>query len=575
MKLNVFFRLNILVLFLLGTISDGVAQNTIGVLYYDASQAYDGYNLLFPSGDTNTYLIDNCGRVVHSWQNENVPGQVAFLLEDGNLLRSYSKGLSANPIFVQGGAADGIQLIDWNGNVLWDYKCSDSLKRMHHDLTYMPNGHILMHAWELKNKVEAIALGYDSTQLPANKKIWLEGIYEIVPVGYDSGTIVWEWHIEDHIIQDFNPTKLTYGVVADHPELIDINFNTEDPNDLFHINAIDYNPYLDQIIVGVPRVFSEVWIIDHSTTTAEAASHSGGKCGKGGDLLYRWGNPAAYNQGSLNDQKLFSHHATQWIDDSLMDAGKIMVFNNGNKRPGGVYSSVDIIVPPLDSSTYLYQYTAGTAYGPAAAEWIYTATPKESMFSDHISGAQRLENGNTFICDGANGNIFEINVNSEVVWRYEVPLDNSNPLTQGQQPVFDSSATDYTNTVFRCYRYGTNYAGLQGEILTPGNYIELNPDTTLCSDTATGINKIVGQKSSISVFPNPASEKAIFALSTDVELEDVSLALYDIYGKIVMIEKNISSHNVRIDCSALTGGMYLCSLQTKQGIIMNGKFIIE
>ena len=100
--------------------------------------------------------------------------------------------------------------------------------------------------------------------------------------------------------------------MAKHPELIDLNFRLsqvsgsayEPSSDWMHSNGIDYNPELDQIVLSA-RNFSEVWIIDHSTTTAEAAGHGGGKSGKGGDLLYRWGNPRAWRTGTRDDQQLF------------------------------------------------------------------------------------------------------------------------------------------------------------------------------------------------------------------------------------------------------------------------------
>ena len=47
---------------------------------------------------------------------------------------------------------------------------------------------------------------------------------EIEPVPPDDARIVWEWHLWDHLVQDVDPEKPGYGSIADHPELMDINF---------------------------------------------------------------------------------------------------------------------------------------------------------------------------------------------------------------------------------------------------------------------------------------------------------------------------------------------------------------
>ncbi len=186
-----------------------------------------------------------------------------------------------------------------------------------------------------------------------------------------------------------------------------------------HVNSVAYNAKLDQIMISVHE-FNEVWVIDHTTTTAEAKSHQGGRSGKGGDLLYRWGNPRVYRSGSNVDQRLFAQHCAHWIDDGLPGAGNMLVFNNGNQRPDGAYSSVDEIELPLNNQG-LYDKDEYLAFAPERAKWSYTAPDKSSFFSMLISGAQRLANGNTLICSGNQGILFEVTPDNEIVWQFKYP----------------------------------------------------------------------------------------------------------------------------------------------------------
>lgn len=189
--------------------------------------------------------------------------------------------------------------------------------------------------------------------------------------------------------------------------------------DWMHTNSIDYHAELDQIMLSV-HGFSEVWIIDHGTTTAEAASHSGGRRGRGGDLLYRWGNPQAYRSGTHADQQLFGQHCAHWIPPGLPGAGHLLVFNNGMGRRTGSYSSVDEVVLPLNAEG-TYDRDEFLAFGPDRAAWTYTSPDKSSFNSMLISGAQRLPNGNTFICSGNQGLLFEVTPTGEIVWVYKHP----------------------------------------------------------------------------------------------------------------------------------------------------------
>jgi hypothetical protein len=308
---------------------------------------------------------------------------------------------------------------------------------------------VLVIVGEKKTRDEAIEAGRAPENI-GDSHLQPDCILEIKPTGKTTGEVVWEWHLWDHLIQDREQGKKNYGNVAEHPELVDINFGEglarllQNPDavnqlagigyvgaptpggrpgrinaDWTHFNSVAYNADLDQIAISV-HAFSEVWIIDHSTTTEEAKGHTGGRSGHGGDLLYRWGNPNAYRMGDEKSQTLFSQHNAHWIPKGHPGAGHLMVFNNSHRDDDGAYSSVDEIVLPVDEKGN-YQRPTGEAFGPKEAAWTYTAPTKTDLFSGFISGAQRLANGNTLICSGANGTLTEVTAEKDLVWKYINP----------------------------------------------------------------------------------------------------------------------------------------------------------
>lgn len=480
----------------------GMAQGQTVGLFINDSAAFNGYTLFAPNNSTTTYLIDMNGLLIHQWESAYTPTQTAYLLENGNLLRSAH-------ISDGGNLSGGFQEIAWDGTIVWEY----CYVRQHHDIEPLPSGNVLMIANEVKTKSEAIAAGRNPALLD-NKLRGLH-ILEVEKADSIGGNIVWEWHVWDHIIQDFDSTKANYGIVSEHPELIDINFATNGAADWIHPNSIDYHPEFDQIVVS-NRQFNEIWVIDHSITTAEAATHTGGNSGMGGDILYRWGNPASYRAGAVEDQKLYAQHDAQWVESGLVGAGNIMIFNNGLGRPEGVFSSVDEIIPPVDSLGH-YNLQADSAYGPSEQSWIYTDDNPTDFYSPRFSGAQRLPSGNTLICSGTNGTFFEVTPDNEVVWKYINPITDSGPIFQGDSV--------QQNDVGRCYRYGPDYPGLVGKDLTPGDPIELYP---------TGIaiyEKNVPERFVLhNNYPNPFNQ--VTTISYDIfEKSSVLLVIYDITGK--------------------------------------------
>ena len=469
-----------LLLLVFGAWLNPLFGQTVGLISAEP-EAFPGYTLVAPTGATTTYLIDPCGYLINFWESDFYPGAVAYLAPGGRLIRTARLG----SIFNAGGAGGRIEEFDWEGNLVWSFDYAGNTFHQHHDIEILPNGNILILAWELKTYDEAIDAGRNP-QLLTTSGIWPEHIVEIKPQGTEEAEIVWEWYLWDHLVQDYSPNQANFGVVAEHPELIDLNFAATTSGagaaDWIHANAIDYNPTLDQIIISA-RDFSEIWVIDHSTTTAEAAGHTGGNAGMGGDILYRWGNPAAYQRGSEEDRKLWLQHDAQWIAEGLPGAGQMMVFNNGAGRSPS-FSSIDVWSPPILADG-TYDLLDEQAFGPTDLSWTYVDPDSTNFFSPRVSGAQRLANGNTLICEGVKGRLFEVDEEGAIQWEYINPVGFNGPATQGDDP--------FGNDLFRGYRYTAGSAELGGQELVAGEPLELEPipydcdlvDTSMVSNVTT------------------------------------------------------------------------------------------
>lgn len=546
---------NLLLLLLISKIS--FAQ-TIGLMECNLSNK-NGYVLFSPISNTFTFLIDKCGKKIHEWTSTYRPGQSVYFLENGKLLRTASVN---NATFgMAGGKGGKIELMDWNSNVTWSFQISDTMQLQHHDIKPLPNGNILAIVWERRMVAEAIAQGRNPANL--GTELWSEKILELQPTGTNTANIVWEWKAWEHLVQDFDSTKPNYDTVSKHPELINLNYfsGSATQSDWLHINSIDYNSATDQILLSIHN-FDEIIVIDHSTTTAEASSHSGGNSGKGGDLLYRWGNPQTYNRGTSTDQKFFGQHNAQWIPAGFPNAGKIIVFNNGNGRPAGAFSSIDIIETPIDGSNN-YPVGATNSFLPNNLFWTYTATVPTDFYSSNISGVQVLENGSMQICSGSSGIFFEIDSNKNTLWKYINPVNNSGAMTQGTTPT--------NNPVFRSTFIEPNFAGLTGQTLTAGTEIEFNPNSpSICDTISNGFENISAEKV-FSVFPNPSGD--YLKISVSPFQNNLTLSLFNSLGE-QLVNTKINSSDFLLDISDYGNGLYFLKINNGREIYSE-KFVKE
>ncbi len=492
---------------------------------------FDGYTLFSPVRSKTTFLVDMDGKVVHEWKTELPPGASDYFLANGHLLRC--KRIEDTPVFHGGGTGGGVQELDWDGKVVWEYTLATETQHHHHDIRPMPNGHILVITWEKFTKEEAIARGRDPEQV-GDEGLWPDAVLEIEPTRPEGAKIAWEWHVRDHLVQDRDAKKAGYGKLADHPELVDINAGRrtpraetpeerkkredqearmrglgyaggaddgqdpkgkhdpppdarpgdakpgdagagaarapEPPHDLpppldadwLHTNSVDYDAEHDLVLLSSPRL-SEIFLLDHSTTTAEAATHAGGKRGHGGDLVWRYGNPKNYGAGAEGDRRLFGQHDARWIAAGRPGAGHVLVFNNGSGRADGDYSSVDELVLPFDAKGG-FVHASSSAYGPKDPIWSYAA--KESFYSDFISGADRLPNGNTLVMSGTDGRVFEVSSEKKVVWEYWNPFGGEvppRPPPPGAPPSKRPPVRPIA--LFRATRLALDHPGLAGKTL--------------------------------------------------------------------------------------------------------------
>ena len=532
------------------------SQTTVGLIQHNPGTLDDGFVLFAPTRSNTTYLIDKCGKEVKSWTSTYNPGLSCYLLSDGTLLRT---GVVQSQSFNAGGHGGVIEKIDWNGNVIWTYFISDATNWQHHDVKALPNGNILVIAWESKTNTQAIAKGRNPLLVPTT--LWSEQILEIQPTGATGGNIVWEWHLWDHLIQDFDNTKPDFGAVNTNPQLLNINYNaTAGNSDWIHLNSIDYNVALDQILVS-SRVLNEIWVIDHSTSSAEAASHSGGNSGNGGDFLFRWGNPLAYNTGTST--QFFGQHNAQWIQTGLPYENQIMVFNNGNGRTGGNYSTIEIINPPVDG----FNYTSSLPYLPASTSWIYNDGNPNNFYAQLTSGCQQLSNGNVLFCNGPKGTFKEISASGTILWEYINPVSVTGILTQG--------TTAASNSAFRCTFYPSSYSGFNNQLFSSPTIIEnSNSVSSTCTLSTTIDEETIGEEA-IFVYPNPAKEFINVEFS-GLSDENISIEIIDVFGKVVQKENRKNENEMfNLNISSLDAGYYLLKISSGHSVIQKKIIISE
>tara|TARA_B110000503_G_scaffold131741_1_gene206786 strand:+ start:29 stop:1303 length:1275 start_codon:yes stop_codon:yes gene_type:complete len=364
------------------------------VVVYNAEKLDDSYLFAIENGGTVSYLINKEGRKLYTWNFDDNLGNDLELLESGELLGLFK---DSNRPFTFGGGGGTAKLFNVDGSLKWEYTIADDNFLAHHDVEMLPNGNVLFLVWERITVAQAQQVGINT-----NEDIFPEKLIEINPA---TNQVVWEWRSWDRLIQDVDQNLSTYAVVSDNPQKIDFNYNTLTNGDIMHANGFDYDLENDVIHMSI-NFYSEIWVIDHSTTTDEAIGDLGGNYNKGGDLIYRYGNPSAYK--NPEGTRLFNNnHFPNLLEGDVQGSGNMLIYVNK-------YNDLEqSIVYELDLPA-TFSLTPNTDNEPAII-WSFTDS---ELFANKFSGAVRLSNGNTLICEGDYG-YWEVTVDGEVVWKYK------------------------------------------------------------------------------------------------------------------------------------------------------------
>jgi len=564
--------------FCVGTLFILNAQDQNLGLQLNSDAAFNGYVLFSPLRSVNTYLIDNCGKIVNEWECDDRPFYSAKLDENGNLIRLAGGWFNVN---------EYIEIRDWNNNLLWKYIPPDSLGQFHSDFVILPNNTIAVLSEEEIGLNEWIEIGGNPANVINNAT--LENIIELKPIYPDSAEIVWQWNQKEHLIQYFDSSKQNYGAILEHPRRLNVNIENSIGSwqAITHFNALAYNAQLDVLMASCWNC-SELLVIDHTTTIEEAQTSFGGDYGFGGDLLYRIGNPQNFEGGDSTDRIFFGQHNPSWINDSLPFGEKLLIFENGNGRPDNEYSRILILEQP-DSSEFSTFFDDTTFYriDSFLFEWNGQIAG-DTFFTRFMGGVSMQNNGNLLINEAGDGTFFEINPQGEIVWHYQNPVGDS-VLYQG------TVAADLNADCYRAFKYPPTYSAFIGRNLDGTALIEnenFESDSCLIFENTYPIDTIVNDttvidtsmtdtltnpidtvvylgnfnEDAIQIFPNPTKDYLTI------------LNGYALFDKVVI--KSVNGHTIAnyfefesINCTELKSGIYLALLYKNDSLVKVLKFI--
>ena len=406
-----------------------------GTTLYEPSKCDSGYTL-FMGRQIGAILINMNGKVVRQWKD--FMGMPCKMIKGGHILGS----LAARDAAIASQDFADVTMIDWDGNVEWTFNKYDHVNdpdgiewaaRQHHD--YQMEGNPVGYPVPGQEVTTDFGKMLILTHKDVNKpKISPHQLLDDCLIEIDrEGNILWEWSVIDHF-NEFGFTEEQKNAMYRDPTM-----RPTGQGDLFHINCASYvgpNHWYDegderfnpQNIIMDSRECNIMFIVSHET----------------GEIVWQVGPDFTKTPELRIFGTIIGPHHTHMIPKGLPGEGHIMVYDNGGWAGYGApnqFSKTGLKVSRRDGSRVV-------EFDPTTLEIVWECKGEEigatdAPFTTHYfyspltSDAQRLPNGNTFICEGTSGRFMEFTSDNELVWEYNYPRLGSGLIYRAYRIPYD------------------------------------------------------------------------------------------------------------------------------------------
>ena len=394
-----------------------------GTTIYDPEKAWSGYTVFGAPEKLGAVLIDMNGTAVRRWP-EVAAGPSPFRILPGG----YLVGGTVSREHHQ----DAVALVQvaWNGDIVWQFDRTELVEDEGQPPTWMARQH---HDWQR----EGSAVGYyapdaaplvdsGSTLILAHRDVTkpeltdklLEDDY-LMEVTWE-GEVVWDWLATDHL-DEFGFGDEARNTIHRFPGWREERGTA----DWLHINAASYvgpNRWYD---AGDERFHPDniLWSSRNANIIAIISKATGA-------IVWKMGPDYRQSKALSELGQIIGQHHPHIIPEGLPGAGNLLVFDNGGAAGYGASNPA----APTGRNSTIRIHSRVLELNPLTFEkvWEYSIEGQERImfFSQYVSSAQRLPNGNTLITEGAVGRLFEVTPENDIVWEYVSPFFGvENPRT--------------------------------------------------------------------------------------------------------------------------------------------------